>query len=187
MLIASLITAALVFLSDGMYIVSILKGVTKPSRSSFWVWTLVQGMTAASYFASGGGYAVTLSAAYAVGFLLIAFLSLHHGSGHWERLDTVTILAAVAVMVIWALTGQAVLALMLLLFTDAIGAVPTLKKAWLRPTEESRPAWVLTCLATVVTIFSVQGWQWADKAYLLYMLLVNGSITILLLRPRGSR
>ena len=179
----SIITAVVVFLSEGWYIASIFKGKTKPSRSTFWIWTLVQGMTAASYAASGGEYAIALSVAYAAMFLFIAILSVPYGSGRWSRFDTYACLGALVSASVWVITQSSSTALVFLLATDLIGALPTIKKSHLCPTEEHRWAWCLTLVAIITNMFSVQHWSGADIAYSAYIFAVNAVIVMLVCRP----
>ncbi len=179
-------TFVLVLVSDSLYIRAILRGTTKPSRSSFWIWSLVQVLTVASYAASGGGLAVALSAGYSVGFLLIAVLSLSRGEGHWRTLDTLCLFGAVASVAAWWLTRSSEIALILLLVTDGIGFIPTIAKSWRRPQFEDRLAWTLTSIASVTNLFAVQGWTSVDLAYGAYYVAMNGFVTALLwLRPRS--
>jgi hypothetical protein len=197
-ILAGVIAPLIVLVSESIYIFSIFHpslqtgAHTRPSRSTFWIWTLVQALLALSYFQAGGGMAASLSLAYATAFLIIAVLSFRFGYSRWDRLDTTCLLGALVSAGLWALTlygfdwrpeMSALLATFLLLTTDFLGAIPTLKKARTDPFTEERVAWLLTCVATVVNFFAITDWTIADFLYTPYLLVVNGLITYFLWQP----
>ncbi len=161
-LIASLATLLLVIASDITYVRGIFLGQTKPSRSSYWVWTLVQAMTVVSFGFSGGSLGVTLNAAYAFGFLLYAFLSLKYGEGTWGRIDTICLSLALVAGLAWYLTRSSEIAVYILLAADVIGAIPTLIKSWHRPENEDLWAWILSTVASFTNIFAITGFDFAS-------------------------
>lgn len=196
--IAGIVAPLLIFLSEAIYIRGIFvpnrKTGTKvqPSRSTFWILTLLQGMLAASYYVAGGGLAAGLSAAYALMFLPIAILSVRYGYSKWERTDTVCLAGAILAGALWWYTSQvlgweagesAFLATILLLLTDFLGIYPTLKKARVEPFTEERTAWLFTVIATAVNFLAVEAWGTVDLLYSPYLLLVNGIVTYYTWRP----
>lgn len=187
-----LVAAGIIFVSEAIYIRSMFvvngRGErTRPSRSTFWVWTFVQGLMAASYIASGEGFAAGISVAYAVCFLAIAVLSIKYGYGKWERMDTYCFLATAAAALLWVATRNPVLTLAATVAIDFAGAYPTLKKSWADPGTESRTAWMLTVVATALNFAAVQEWGLADIVYNPYLLAINGAITYAIWRPRKQR
>lgn len=186
---ASILAALIVLASEAIYIFSIFHpspktgARTRPSRSTFWIWTLVQAMLSVSYFSAGGGMAAGLSVAYAISFLVIALLSIRWGYSKWERIDTICLIGAVISAVLWSVSGSALLATVLLLSTDLLGAIPTLKKARVDPFTEERLAWLLTTIATVVNVFAIIDWSVADMLYTPYLFFINGLIAYYLWRP----
>ncbi len=197
-IIAGVLAPLLTLVAESIYIFSIFhpgpqRGErTRPSRSTFWIWTLVQAMLAFSYYEAGGGMAAGLSAAYAVSFLLIAILSIWWGYSQWSRIDTACLVGALVSAGLWALTlygfdwhpeRSALLATILLLFTDFLGALPTIKKAHKDPRTEERVAWLLATIAIVVNFFAITDWQTADYLYTPYLFVTNCLVTYLLWRP----
>lgn len=196
--VAGTVAPLLILVSEAIYIRGIFvpnrKTGTKvrPSRSTFWILALLQGMLAASYYLAGGGLAAGLSAAYALMFLPIATLSIRYGYSKWERTDTVCLAGAIAVGGLWWYTSQvlrwemgesAFLATILLLLTDFLGIYPTLKKVRAAPFTEERTAWLLTVIATAVNFLAVEEWGTVDLLYSPYLLLVNGIVTYYAWRP----
>ena len=184
---------AIIVLSESIYIHSIFVldkktgARTRPSRSTFWIWTAVQGILAASYIASGEVFAAGLSVAYALMFAVIALLSIRYGYSTWERSDTYCASAVLITIVLWGVSGSSLLALAASVVADFIGAIPTIKTAIIDPTSESRSAWALTVFACVLNILAVRTWGVADAVYIPYLIFVNGLITAILFLPRRKR
>ena len=190
-IIASFLTVALVLISNIVYVISIFNGITKPSRSSFWVWAIGQILTAGSYYASGSGLGFLLSVTAGIGSLFIAFLSLRYGEGRWSLTDTICLNLSLATATFWIVTGSSQTALFLLLIIEISGAVATLIKSWDHPESEDKIAWLLIWIATVVNLFSVAGfnfelWKLTDIAYNGCYLLTNGLITAFVWRRTSS-
>ncbi len=199
--LAAVAAAAIVLASEAIYIRGIFVPNprtgerVRPSRSTFWILTLLQAMLAASYLASGGGLAAGLSAAYTLAFLPVAILSVRYGYQRWDRTDTVCLSGAFFTAGAWWCTTEvlgwsagdgALLATGLLLFTDLLGVYPTLEKARVAPHTEERTAWLLTVVATAVNFLAVEGWETADLLYSPYLLAVNAVITYFVWRPAWS-
>lgn len=180
--VLGLTAALLVVVSEVIYIRSIYKAdpmtgsVTRPSRSTFWIWTVVQGMMAASYIASGEGFAAGLSVAYALCFLVIAVISLRKGYSQWSRLDTSCVVGVGVITLVWIISRDPFLTLAASIGTDLIGAIPTMSKARVEPASESRLAWTLTVVATLINFGAVSAWGASDVLYNVYLLFVNGWI-----------
>jgi hypothetical protein len=160
---------------------------TRPSRSTFWIWVVVQGLMTASYLATGEVYSAGVGVAYTVTILAIAILSIRYGYGTWGRIDTICVLGAVASVALWLVFRDPLVALIASIVTDAFGAVPTIRKVWEDPTSESRTAWSWTVVACIVNFGAVETWSIASAMYLSYLLAVNAVITygIWCVRPKA--
>src|SRR3989344_8778501 len=76
-----LAAGALQLVASAIYIVSILRGKTKPDRVTWWILALVTGMVTVSYFASGARETIWLPAAHTLAFTVFGILSLYYGEG----------------------------------------------------------------------------------------------------------
>ncbi|MSU55821.1 MAG: hypothetical protein EXS51_00715 [Candidatus Taylorbacteria bacterium] len=170
-----------------LYFFSTFRGETKPNRATWWILTLVGSLIAASYYASGARDTIWVAVSYVLGPAIIAVLSLRYGEGTWERLDKICLAGALAGAVIWYLSDSAITALTINILMDFLGLIPTIKKSYLRPEGEDRAAWMLESLAGICNLFAISVWTFAIAFYPLYLLAMNATITLLLLRPRRAR
>lgn len=150
---------------------------TRPSKSTFWIWAVVQGIMTASYVATGEIFSAGVGVAYTLTILIIAILSIWYGYGRWERLDTLCTVGAVITIGLWILFRDPMVALVSSIVTDLFGSVPTIKKVWEDPTSESRTAWTWTVIACVVNFGAVEIWGITSVLYLSYLLAVNSIVT----------
>lgn len=166
----------------------VTKQKTRPSRSTFWIWTVVQAMMVGSYLATGETFAAGVGVAYAVTILAIAILSIWYGYSRWERLDSICILGMVVTVVLGLVFRSALVILIAAILVDAIGCIPTIKKVWEDPGSESRWAWMMTVVACVMNFGAVEHWGVESFLYLPYLLIVNSVITYgIWLSPKARR
>lgn len=170
-------------LAFGPYIMATLLGVTRPNRATWAIWSLVGVMLATSYFsASGERVTIWVPISYVIGPIVTALLSIWYGVGGWTRLDRLCLIIAAISAVMWWLTGQPVLALLLNLLVDLVGVIPTLRKAYNEPESEDRLAWTMSCLANGLNVlalnpFRIAEWTFAESVYPLYMFVAVGLVT----------
>lgn len=189
---SSVITAALIGKLAGVislsayffYIYAIVRGTTKPNKATWWILTLVGSMIAASYFASGGRNAIWIAISYVVGPLLVAILSLRYGEGGWSKLDKVCLAGTVVSFFVWIFLNSPFLALLVNIFIDFLGLLPTVKKSYLRPWTEDRFAWTLTVAACVLNLFALENWGPEISLYPIYLVVINGIVAIFLFRKK---
>lgn len=182
-----IIAGCLSFAAYGLYIVSTILGKTKPNRATWWILTLVGVMIAASYYAEGARDTMWVPLSYVLGPAIIAVLSLKYGEGKWEKLDKWCLAGALISAVVWYLSSSALLVLLINIFMDFIGLLPTIKKSYLRPAGEDRTAWTLESFAGLLNVFAIERWTFSIAFYPIYLLLINGTITLLLYLPLLKR
>ncbi|MFA5119744.1 hypothetical protein [Zavarzinia sp.] len=161
----------------------------RPSRATWFIWAAANLLLTASYFAAGASQSGWMAAALSVECVVIAGLTIPFGVGGWNRRDLVCMAGAAASGAVWLLSGNAGIALCAFLAVDFFGAFATLDKSWREPESEPVRPWVLTVLACVANMATV---DWAtDSVFVLlfpaYMLVVNGTeLALLFRRPAAA-
>lgn len=172
------------YLSNGMYVVDVLKGEVKPHLFSWVTWSILMGIAAAVAFA-GGAYAsgiiITNGCAMT---LLIAVLSFWHGEKNIIKTDYIMFGLALTIIPVWAVTKEPLHAAMLVTLIDLLGFGPTFRKAWNKPQEESMRAFVLYCLIWVLNVAAVKPYVLTTGLYPTTILCANVTLTLMLLLRR---
>ncbi len=165
------------------YIVAIIRGTTKPNRTTWWIWGVIGVILLASYYYSGATTTIWVPVSESIAPLIIALLSLKYGEGGpAEKLDFLCIFGAGISCLLWYLTGSAVVALVTNLAIDFFAAIPTVAKSWSKPEEEDRFAWTLTSTGNVLNMLAVNSFTFAILIYPVYTLIIDGIITGFLYR-----
>lgn len=170
------------------YIISIIRGKTKPNRASWWIWTIVGFMLASSYSASGAKDTMWVALSYLIGPLLTALLAIKYGEGGWTRFDRACIACAAMSAILWFVFDSPLLALLINLIIDGAGALPTIKKTYTEPENEDRLSWALFFAGNTLNLFAVNPWTFAIAIYPLYLFIGCGIITAqVFFRRRGQK
>lgn len=172
------------FLSFIPYILETLNRKISPNRATWIIWAVLGIIIAVSYYSAGARSSAWVPAAYAVGIVIMALLTLKYGEGGWTKLDIVCLVGAGLGLVIWALTNNPVLPLYLTIAIDAIGAVPTIKKAYERPETESRTSWLMFLVANTLNLFAINEWTLVVASYPVYVFVLSIVMSWLLARKK---
>lgn len=158
---------------------------TRPSRTTWFIWTFVGVMLAASYYESGATYTLWVPVALVIGPFITAVLSIWYGEGGWRPLDIVCFSGAALSGVLWWWFESPEIALYMNITMDFFGIVPTIKKSYFEPQHEDTLAWTITLLGGIANIAAVSWFDtsFAVAAYPLYMLFIDSVIVALLYRP----
>jgi tetratricopeptide (TPR) repeat protein len=170
------------------YILSILRKETKPNRASWIIWAIVSTIIALSYRDAGASYAFLAPVGYVVGSTIVFILSIRHGVGGWTTFDRKCLIGAAISLVLWKIFDSPMSALLINLIINLLGTLPTARKAWYQPETESKVAWSLFSLGSIVNLFAVENWTFSMAVYPVSMIFLIGIVTVPVLwtkRPRA--
>jgi hypothetical protein len=177
------IAGFIAFISFIPYVISILKGETKPQRATFAIWSAINLVTLLSYFASGARETIWVLAVYTILQIGVFLLSLKYGMGGLEKVDLVCLAGAILGIVAWTATKDPVMALYISIAVEFLGWLPLIKKVYLHPKTENTLSWSLAGLAALLNLFALTSLQPDIISYPIYLFLSEGAIAILLLFP----
>lgn len=181
--IFGIIAGILSFSAYLFYIVAIIKGKTKPSRATWFIWAFVGIILAISYKASGAEDTVWVAVSEAIAPTIIALLAIKYGVGGTEKIDIIAFIGAIISLFLWWIFGTPVVALVTNLAIDFFAAVPTIKKSWTKPEEEDRFAWSMTQAGNLFNLFAIDKIVFGVIIYPVYTFIIDGVILGLLYRP----
>lgn len=184
--LAGQLAGLLVFIAYIPYVLGAIRGLAKPNRATWFIWSVVNIIIAASYWKAGAGNTILVPLLNAFGTTLIALLSLKYGEGGWTRLDRACLFASGISLILWWLTGNPVIALTINILIDAIGAIPTMVKTYHDPKHENGSAWTIWMVAYLINLFAIESWTYAIAAYPVY-LFVQALIMVSLAYGMGNK
>jgi hypothetical protein len=165
------------------YVISILRKKTLPNKATWIIWTIVGGLLAFSYLAEGDPNTIWLPIGYFVGPLVVAILSFWYGYMEWTRLDKICLIAAIISVIPWILSSNATATLLINVFIDATGAIPTLVKTFREPDTEDFVAWFIFFVANTLQVVAISYWNLA-AIYPIYLFFLAGAMVVFILRNK---
>jgi len=163
-----------------LYYISIIQGRSRPNRATWIILTVVGVLIAASYYASGARSTMWVAIAYTIGPFIAALLAFKYGEGGTTRLDIFCLLGCAVSVLFWVFTNNALTTLLINIVIDFFGILPTLKKSYIDPLSEDKIAWSTTVFSSALNIFAINTWVFSIAIYPVYMLAVNGLVTLFL-------
>jgi hypothetical protein len=182
----AILAMALSFLRYGSYILSIRRGDTKPHAFSWLLWGLVIGIGASAQIAVGGG-----PAAYALVFVagtcvLIGVISLFISEIEFTLTDWLTLVACLCTIVVWHVTSDPILTLLLAISIEAMSCYPTLRKTYHAPATEPPVSYVFGGLRYLFVLLAVPEPTLANTIYPIWLMLADWGIAGFILLRRSS-
>jgi hypothetical protein len=153
--IIGIIAAALVFVAYAPYFRDILKNKTKPHVYSWFIWGLTSMMIFALQISHGGGAGSYTTGTVAVVSFVVCLLALKHGTKYITKSDTVFFIMALVAAVVWLFAERPTLSMILLIITDMLGVIPSMRKAWHKPNEETLSMWSLNGFRHALSILAL--------------------------------
>jgi len=138
------------------YIRDIRRGQVQPSLVTWFLWSLAPLITLAAQLFSGDvGSETALTAVVGLCPLLVFLAGLNHGAWKPKPFDWWCGALAIVALVLWRLTSNSEVGVSLSIAADALGAVPTLRKAYAHPESESARFFALFAISAFVTLLTI--------------------------------
>jgi hypothetical protein len=184
--IAGVVAGILALVGYIPYIFETIRGVTRPNQATWIIWTIVGGLLAFSYLADQGLSSSWLPLGYFVGPLIVAILTFKYGYSSWSKLDIICVVAAVISIIPWFLSSNPTYTLLINIFIDSTGAIPTLIKTYHEPETEDLTAWIIFFIANTTQLFAVTTWGVASL-YPIYLFILAGLLVAFILKGKLLR
>ncbi|HLB42131.1 MAG TPA: hypothetical protein VJN02_04645 [Gammaproteobacteria bacterium] len=165
------------------YIYTTVRGKTRPNKATWIIWTVIGGLIAFSYLFEGDPNTIWLPLGYFIGPLIVAILSFRYGYSEWTKLDIVCLIVGGISIIPWIISENAIFTLLINVFIDASGAIPTVVKTYREPETEDFSAWVIFFIANTLEVFAIEQWNLA-AIYPIYLFILAGLIVLFILKGK---
>lgn len=157
---------------------------TKPHAFSWLVWGTLAAIGFAAQVVGGGGAGSWVLFVDAVVCVTIFIIALFKGEKGYTMFDWVALLLAGFSLVLWWLTKTPTLSVLLITAVDACGFLPTYRKSFLKPFEESLSMFVLSMLKFIPVLIALDVVSIDTAFYPSALILMNGLFVGMLLIRR---
>ena len=121
---------------------------TKPHAFTWLIWGVLTGIAFVGQIAGHAGAGAWVTGFTACICTVIAALAAVNGERNIVRLDWIALVGAGIALAVWFLTRGPLLSVILITVIDNLGFVPTLRKSYYQPAEET------------VSTFALSGFKW---------------------------
>lgn len=163
------------------YILDSLKGKTKPNIASWSTWTLINGITIFAALNAGGAInTVILGFTYFVATLLILLIAVFKGTRKYTLFDGICQFLAIIGLILWQLSGNPNIALLFVIISGEIAAIPTFKHSYNHPNEETLSSFAIASLVAIVFVLLATTISFASLAVPIDLFIGNGIIAMII-------
>lgn len=141
------------------YFRDIFRGKTKPHAYSWLIWALLTAIAFVGQLSDNGGAGSYVTGVTAFVSFIIFFLALSRGEKNATRSDLVYLVASLLAIVPWLLTNDPVSSVILISIIDFLGFLPTIRKSWSKPYEETLIHYVFAGLKFVLAIIALENYS----------------------------
>lgn len=158
---------------------------TKLPISSWAIWSVIN-IVIFSAMLSKGAFSL-LMASYMLGTIAICILVLRKGEWSWSRLDSITAIIAVCAMILWAITNDAITAIVLNLLALTASSIPMWLALWHDPKSQSEAPWYIWWCGGLLGLLALPEWTWASALMPVWIFCVQCTTAVLISRPYLER
>ncbi len=161
------------------YFADIFKKTTKPHFFSWFLWALLTGIAFAAQIADGAGVGAWVTGVTTILTLAIALLALKYGEKNVTRLDWACLAAGLLGILFWVLTDNPMWAVIIVTIVDLIAFIPTFRKGYEKPHEETITEYVTATIKFVIAIIALESYSITTWLYPASLVVTNAAFAIM--------
>ncbi len=177
----AIVAALLALVGNLPYLRDILTKRVQPHAYTWFVWSLVTGITFFGQVAKGAGVGAWPTAVSEIFTIIIFLLSLKYGFKKASRTDTFFLIIALLGLIPWMLTKDPTMSVIIVVSIDVVAFIPTLRKAWVAPKTDTKLLYSMNVMRHALALFSLEAYNIATMLHSLAMIVTNSIMTAFLL------
>lgn len=178
------ISIGMTLVGYAFYFKDIFAGKTKPHAFSWLVWAVLTAIAFAGQMYDNGGPGAWVTATTAAVCFIIFGLALTKGERYITTSDKLNLAGAGGALVLWFYTSDPVFSIILITFIDFLGFLPTVRKSFHKPHEETLIHYVLAGLKFVLAIIALDHYSVTTWLYPASLVVANLLFALMLIIRR---
>ncbi len=155
------------------YFRDIFAGKTKPHAFSWLVWASLTAIAFAGQISDNAGPGAWVTGVTAFISFVIFSLAISKGEKDITKTDKFSLLGAAAALGLWFVTSDPLLAIILITGVDFLGFLPTIRKSYTKPHEETLVSYMLAGLKFLLAIFALDNYTLVTWLYPASLVVAN--------------
>ena len=183
--ILGIITIIIAVVSYSAYFFNIFTTCTLPRTTSWFIWGLLNTIAFFVQYESGAGYGAWVTGFTAVMCLAISAISFFKCDEHLTKYDWIPLLGAFIAIILWYITDDALIAIIITTVTYTLGFIPTLHNAYFHPEEETATTFGLNSLKFLISLFAIESLSLTTWLYPFTLVILNAILaSVIVLRRK---
>lgn len=172
------------FIGYAPYLYDMFKGRTKPHIFSWTIWVLLEFTSFGIQIKNGAGAGSWVTLFSASVALIIVIYAFKYKNLMVTRIDWICFVGAVISLILWLLFNQPLIASIFLVITDLLAFIPTFRKTWNSPHDETLFEYAMASLKFIVAFFAFNSFSTPTVIYPAYLIIANTTFVIFALVRR---
>lgn len=181
---AGAVATAIALVGYVPYFRDLYRGTTKPHAFSWLIWALLTGIAFAGQVSDSAGPGAWVTGFTAVVCFIVFILALSLGEKRITRFDWICLWFSLAAIPLWMATKTPLWSVILITAIDAAGFLPTIRKAYVKPWEETAVTFLLSAVKFMVALVALENFSIITALYPLSLVVMNTGFFLMLLYRR---
>lgn len=180
----AIFSALLAVIGNVPYLRDVIAQRVKPHPYTWFVWSIVSGITLFGQIAKGAGVGAWPTAVSEIFTIIIFLFATRYGFKGIVKKDTFFLVFALLGLIPWFITKDPTLSVIIVVAIDILAFIPTLRRAWVLPKTEIKILYVMNVLRHSLALFALQAYNVATMLHSLAMIVANSLMTVILIVRR---
>jgi hypothetical protein len=168
------------------YLRKVAIGISRPHAFSWFVWGILTAIVFSGQIAGGAGIGASTTGLSVIVCFVIFALAISKGERDFPVFDWLCMIGAGLALLLWYLTDDPLLAIILITTIDLLAFVPTFRKAYFDPRGEPVLTFALSGLKFLIGLFALQELSAVTLIYPLAIVASNWVFVAMLVSRRRS-
>ena len=166
------------------YFRDLLRGRTKPHAFSWLIWALLTGIGFAGQIADGAGPGSWVTGITAVICSVIFVAAILRGERDITIFDWWCLFTSLLTIPLWIICDTPLWSMILISIIDAVGYLPTFRKSWKKPLEETLITYFISAVKFLIALFALENLSVITVMYPASLVIMNGLFVLMILWRR---
>ncbi len=171
--LSAIISIALSVVSAYPYIRDCLRGTTKPHFFTWCIWCLSASIIFYALYINGAGPGAWVTGFFAVKCFVYCVLAYFVGERQITRSDWGCFIGALLAIPLWRMTNDPLWSVIWLIGIEAIAFIPTFRKSWLKPHEETLQSYLWAIIQCFLALLATERFIWVNTLYAVSIIIQN--------------
>ena len=180
------LSAVIMIVAVVPYLIDVVRQKTKPRVVTWFIWTVLMLIAGFAAVDAGATASAVISFTSAFTTSLVVILGYKNSDKGFVKLDIFSFCGALVGLGLWWAFNSPLIAIVMSVVVDLIGAIPTVWHAYKEPQEETASSYALYALSALFALFAITEFSITAALVPIYLMVIDGSIaTIILVRKRA--